>query len=376
MEPFVIAVPEGHLDDLRDRLGRARWPDALANAGWTYGTDAAFLRDAVKHWIHRYDWRAVEDELNEAGSFVTEAAGRRIHGLHVRSRDRDAIPLVLTHGWPGSVVEFLDALPRLRERFHVVVPSMPGYGFSGPTRTTGVDVNQVADAIAVTMAQLGYDRYVAQGGDWGALVTRRLAEAHGRHVAAIHCNMLFAQPAPDDPDAMHGVTDADRARMALARERIAGGIGYLAIQSTRPHTLGYGLDDSPVGLAAWILEKFHAWCDTRAGMPIRIDRLLDNVMLYWLTATATSAARLYYESARAGTGATDPWRGRLDVPTGHAVYPYELLQTPRAWADRYYRIVHWTEPPRGGHFAAFEQPALFAADLDAFADTVRDLGVL
>jgi len=376
MESFTIDVPQQQLDDLRVRLERVRWPATLEGADWDYGTDEQFLRGVVDHWTDRYDWRRVEAELNDVGSFVTDAAGQRLHFLHRPSDAADAIPLVLTHGWPGSIVEFLDALPALRERFHVVVPSMPGYGFSGPTRERGVDVHRVADAVAALMAELGYERYVAQGGDWGALVTRRLGEAYGKHAVAIHCNMLFAMPEPGDPDAMAGVTDADLARFAAAATRIKDGIGYMAIQSTRPNTLGFGLEDSPVGLAGWILEKFHAWCDTRDGIPIVVDRLLDNVMLYWLTGTATSAARLYAESARAGTSATDPWSGKVDVPTGHAVYPYELLQTPRAWADRRYPIVHWTEQPAGGHFAAFEQPALFAADLHRFADTVRTLDVL
>jgi pimeloyl-ACP methyl ester carboxylesterase len=371
MERFTIDVPEQQLDDLRGRLARVRWPAPLEGAGWDYGTDDGFLRTVVDHWANAYDWRRLEAELNDAGSSITEAAGQRVHFLHVRSGDADAIPLVVTHGWPGSVVEFLDALPSLRERFHVVVPSMPGYGFSGPTRQRGVDVHRVADAVAELMAQLGYERYVAQGGDWGALVTRRLGEAYGDRAVAIHCNMLFAMPEPGDEHAMDGVTEADMARFGAAAQRIKDGTGYMAIQSTRPNTLGFGLEDSPVGLAGWILEKFHAWCDTREGIPVSVDRMLDNVMLYWLTGTATSAARLYAESARAGTSATDPWSGKVDVPTGHAVYPYELLQTPRAWAERRYPIVHWTEQPAGGHFASFEQPALFAADLQMFADVLR-----
>jgi pimeloyl-ACP methyl ester carboxylesterase len=373
MQQFTIEVPEQQLEDLRARLERVRWPAPLDDAGWDFGTDQEFLRAVVDHWHDRYEWRRVEAEINAAGSYVTEAAGQRVHLLHARSTAGDAIPLVLTHGWPGSIVEFLDALPALRERFHVVVPSMPGYGFSGPTRERGVDVHRVADAVAETMAQLGYDRYVAQGGDWGALVTRRLGEAYGDHAVAIHCNMLFAMPEAGDPEAMAGVTDADLARFSAAATRIKDGVGYMAIQSTRPNTLGFGLEDSPVGLAGWILEKFHAWCDTRDGIPISVDRMLDNVMLYWLTGTATSAARLYAESARAGTSATDPWSGRVDVPTGHAVYPFELLQTPRAWADRRYPIVHWTEQPAGGHFAAFEQPQLFAADLHQFGDVLREI---
>src|SRR5687767_15064275 len=209
MDPFTIDVPEAQLDDLRSRLDRAHWPEPLDGAGWDYGTDQAFLRDVVAHWIHRSDWRRTEAELNDLGSFRTEASGLQVHGLHARSSDPDAVPLVLTHGWPGSVVEFLDALPTLRERFHVVVPSMPGYGFSGPTRHRAVDVHRVAAAVDATARQLGYDRYIAQGGDWGAIVTRRLGEAHADHAVAIHCNMLFAMPAPGEDDAMAGVTDDD-----------------------------------------------------------------------------------------------------------------------------------------------------------------------
>jgi pimeloyl-ACP methyl ester carboxylesterase len=375
VEAFTIAVPDEQLDDLRRRLENARWPAEIEGAGWDYGTDQAFLRALVERWLGGYDWRATEAELNGWGSSITEAAGQRVHLLHARSDAPDAIPLVLTHGWPGSIVEFLDALPALRTRFHVVVPSMPGYGFSGPTRERGVDSEAVAAAVADVMAQLGYDRYVAQGGDWGGIVTRHLGEKHTPAVAAIHCNMLFAMPASDDTDPMEGVTEEELARFGAAAERIKDGTAYMAQQSTKPHSLGFGLDDSPLGLAGWILEKFHAWCDTREGMPIRVDRLIDNLMLYWLTGTATSAARLYCESARSGTSATSAWTGRVDVPTGYAVYPFELLQTPRAWAEKRYDLVHHSVQPRGGHFAAFEQPDLFARDLHAFADRLVALGV-
>jgi epoxide hydrolase len=375
MESFTIAVPDPELDDLRRRLEGARWPAEIEGAGWDYGTDQAFLRSVVDRWLGGYDWRVTEAEINGWGSFVTDAAGQRVHLLHARSSAADAIPLVLTHGWPGSIVEFLDALPALRERFHVVVVSMPGYGFSGPTRERGVDSAVVAAAVADVMRQLGYDRYVAQGGDWGGIVTRHLGERYASNVAAIHCNMLFAMPTPGDPDAMVGVSEDELAAFAAAGERIKDGTAYMAQQSTRPHSVGFGLDDSPLGLAGWILEKFHAWCDTREGIPIRTDRLIDNVMLYWLTGTATSAARLYCESARAGTSAVSSWDGRVDVPTGYAIYPYELLQTPRVWAEKRYNLVHYAAQERGGHFAAFEQPQLFADDLAVFADVLRAEGV-
>ncbi|MGV0904103.1 epoxide hydrolase family protein [Mycobacterium novum] len=369
-EPLVLRVADRELDDLRRRLAATRWPAEIDGAGWDYGTDQGFLKNVVEHWLHRYDWRRVEAEINDVGSFVTEAAGQRVHFLHARSTDPDAIPLLLTHGWPGSIVEFLDVLPLLRNRFHVVVISMPGYGFSGPTRQRGVDVVAVAAAADDVMGQLGYDRYVAQGGDWGALVTRQLGEHYADRVAAIHTNMCFAPPDRDDPELLAAMTDTEQAAVIAAAQRTADGTAYLKQQATRPHSLGFGLDDSPVGLAGWILEKFHAWCDIRAGMPIRTDRLIDNLMLYWLPVTATSAARLYCESARAASGPLSTWAGRVAVPTGYAVYPYEILQTPRAWVAARYNLVHYSRQERGGHFAAFEQPSLFAADLAAFADVL------
>lgn len=369
-EPMPLRVGESKLDDLRRRLANARWPAEIDGANWDYGTDQGFLKSVVEHWLHHYDWRRVESEVNAIGSFVTEAAGQRVHFLHARSEDSNALPLLVTHGWPGSIVEFLDVLPLLRRRFHVVVISMPGYGFSGPTRRRGVDTAAVAAAADDVMGQLGYHRYVAQGGDWGAVVTRHLGEHYAGRVAAIHTNMLFAPPDQDDPALLAAMTETEQAAIAAAVQRMTDGMAYLNQQSTRPHSLGFGLDDSPVGLAGWILEKFHAWCDTREGMPISTDRLIDNLMFYWLTATATSAARLYCESARAATGPRSTWSGRVGVPTGYAVYPYEILQTPRAWAENRYNLVHYAVHDRGGHFAAFEQPAIFAADLAAFADVL------
>lgn len=371
-EPLLLAVDDAELDDLRRRLAGARWPAEIDGANWDYGTDQGFLKSVVDHWLHHYDWRRVESEVNAVGSFVTEAAGQRVHFLHARSEDSNAIPLVLTHGWPGSIVEFLDVIPLLRRRFHVVAVSMPGYGFSGPTRQRGVDSAAVAAAVADVMAQLGYHRYVAQGGDWGAIVTRHLGEHYSDRVAAIHTNMLFASPDHNDPELLAAMTETEQAAIVAAAQRMTDGMAYLNQQSTRPHSLGFGLDDSPVGLAGWILEKFHAWCDTRDGIPISTDRLIDNLMFYWLTATATSAARLYCESARAGNGALSKWAGRVEVPTGYAVYPYEILQTPRAWAAHRYNLVHYSVADRGGHFAAFEQPAIFAADLAAFADVLLE----
>lgn len=315
-EPFTIAVPDAVLDDLHRRLDDARWPDQAPGEPWSLGIPVTEVQAAVDHWRNRYDWRTREAAMNAWPHFITEAAGERVHFIHARSPHEDATPIVLTHGWPGSFVEFLDVIGPLtdpvahggsaEDAFHVVVPSMPGYGFSGPTVQPGFHVNRVADSIAEVMAQLGYDRYIAQGGDWGAIVTRRLGEAYGDRLLGIHVNMLFAFPDADDPDPMAGVTDADNARLASAGARLADGTGYMAIQSTRPQTLAYGLTDSPTGLAAWILEKFNAWSDLDPGgieATYGWDRLLDNLMVYWVTDTVGSAARLYAESARADNGA-------------------------------------------------------------------------
>lgn len=387
MQPFTIAVPDAVIDDLHRRLDHARWPDQAPGEPWSFGIPVAEVKAAVDHWRHRYDWREREAAMNRWPHFVTEAEREQVHLIHARSAHADATPLLLTHGWPGSFVEFLDVIGPLTDpeahggtaadAFHVVVPSMPGYGFSGPTRTLGLDSRRVASALAEVMTQLGYDRFVAQGGDWGAVVTRWLGRDHADRLIGLHVNMMFAFPAKDDPNAMDGVTEADLARFAVAGERIADGTGYMAIQSTRPQTLAYGLTDSPTGLAAWILEKFHAWSDLDEGgiaATYGWDRLLDNLMAYWVTNTVGSAARLYAESARGATSPMDPVGGRVDVPSGHTVYPYELLQTPRAWAEKSYDLVYWSEQERGGHFAAFERPGAFVDEIRAFHQALPAAG--
>ncbi len=386
IHPFTIEIPDSVLKDLHHRLAQTRWPARSPNTPWRLGIPQPVLEEAITHWLTTYDWRARESLMNAWPHFLTTAAGEQLHFLHVRSPNPRATPLLLTHGWPGSFVEFLDVLGPLSDpaahggdpadAFHVVVPSMPGYGFSGPTKQAGFDVHRVADAVAELMAQLGYDRYVAQGGDWGAIVTRRLGEAYADRLLGVHFNMLFALPAANDPDPMAGVTDVEKARFATAAARIADGTGYMAIQSTKPETLSYGLTDSPTGLAAWILEKFQVWSDLDEGglaATFGWDRLLDNVMAYWLTNTAGSAARLYAESRLAGTAADQPWSGRVDVPTGYSHQPFELMQTPRAWAEKRYRIVHWKEQERGGHFACFERPVQFVEDLRMFRRVLAEL---
>ncbi len=371
---FPISIPERSIEDLKHRLRNTRWPEAETVGDWTQGVPLKWLREVCDYWVDGYDWRPVETELNQAGSHVLSVEGFDIHFLHQRSPEPDAIPLLMTHGWPGSVIEFLDVIPRLtnpshfglagQPAFHVVAPSLPGYGFSTKPAATGVGVETIASLWAQLMGQLGYDRYIAQGGDWGSEVSLALAQASPACIGA-HVNFLVAQP----PEFVLAAPTADEARsLAASAEVYRSGMGYAQLQSTRPQTLGYGLTDSPVGQAAWILEKFHSWTDN-PGDPrdtIRIDRLLDNVSLYWFTATAASSARLYWESA-ARFGAET-----ITAPVACSVFPAELFRPSRRWAEsRLKALVSWSDPPRGGHFAAMEQPELFAAEVRKASAVLR-----
>jgi pimeloyl-ACP methyl ester carboxylesterase len=383
MESFRAEIPDSEIEDLSRRLAHVRWPDQIESSGWSYGTDRATLEEWVAYWRDAFDWRAVEARFNAFEQGIAEAEGERIHFVHAPSPEPDATPLVVTHGWPGSVVEFLDVIEPLRnptafggaasDAYHVVCPHIPGYGFSGPTLHAGFHVDRGAAAIADVMRQLGYERYVAQGGDWGAVITRRLAEAHAEHILGAHFNMLFAFP--EDlaaPEAWEGVTPEELEAFGTATSRVRDGTGYSDIQGSKPQTLAYGMHDSPVALLAWQLEKFHDWSHADLGDAYSKDQVLANVALYWFTNTANSASRLYCESKRQGNYAADYWAGKVDVPVGYCRYPGELLQTPRAWAEKHYLdIVHWTEADRGGHFAAFENPEFFVEDLRAFGRALR-----
>jgi epoxide hydrolase len=380
VDPFRVDVPEADLDDLARRLRATRWPAPLPGAGWDYGTDADYLRELVAYWTDGYDWRATERRLNELDHRTTEIDGERIHCIDARSPVDGALPIILTHGWPGSVVEFLDVVEPLRDparfggdphdAFHVVVPSLPGYGFSGPTHDRGWHPARVARAWAELMARLGHDRYVAQGGDWGAFVTTECALADPEHVAGIHLNMIAPNPGGDDPATF---TPEETAALAGFTTMLDDEGGYFRIQSTRPHTLGFALEDSPAGLCGWIVEKFRAWsdCDGAVEASFTKDQLLDNVMLYWLTGTATSSVRFYFEFNQAARAGAVGLGARVEAPTGYARYPKEILRTSRRWAERQYNLVHFVDQPRGGHFAAFEQPALFVDDLRACFRSLR-----
>jgi epoxide hydrolase len=374
MRPFRIDIPDDALDDLRMRLARTRWPEAECVDDWSQGMPLAYTRDLADYWANDYDWRSREAALNRFDHYITEIDGLDIHFIHQRSPHDDAFPLVITHGWPGSIVEFHKVIEpltnpasgRAEDAFHVVCPSLPGYGFSGKPTRTGWGVEKIAAAWETLMVGLGYERYGAQGGDWGAAVTTQMGRNSSRsegHCAAIHLNMPIGAPGKlDNP------TEEEKAALAALSQHRKWGTGYSKEQSTRPQTLGYGLVDSPVGQLAWIVEKFWAWsdCDGHPENAFSRDELLDNVMLYWLTGTAASSARLYWESFRV-------WGqlNRVELPTGIAAFPKEILKSPRSWCEPMYNITHWAAMPRGGHFAAFEQPELFVEDLRAFYATVR-----
>ncbi|MQY08934.1 epoxide hydrolase family protein [Actinomadura macrotermitis] len=352
IKPFRLDVPQADLDDLADRLARTRWPDELPDAGWDYGIPLARVRELAERWRTGYDWRAHEAELNRHPQFTTEIDGQNVHFLHVRSADPGALPLLLVHGWPGSVVEFLDVIEPLSRDFHLVVPSIPGFGLSGPTRERGWSQHRVAAAFAELMARLGYDRYGAQGGDWGSGICRAVAAAAPENVVGVHLNYLPTPPTGRE----EGLSEEDRARLDHIRRFAAQRPGYQVLQATRPQTLSYALTDSPVGQLAWIAEKFTEWTDPRSA--ISDDRLLTNVMLYWLTATAGSSARLTRES----TFGSPP----CPAPVGMAVFAHDIVLSVRPLAEQLYDIAHWSEFDRGGHFAAMEVPDLFADDVRAF----------
>jgi epoxide hydrolase len=371
-KPFRIDVPNEVLDDLQARLARTRWPEAECVDDWSQGMPLAYTRELAAYWADGYDWRSREAALNRFDQFITEIDGLDIHFIHQRSPHEDALPLVITHGWPGSIVEFHKVIEPLvnpasgrpEDAFHVVCPSLPGYGFSGKPTRTGWGVERIAQTWETLMRGLGYDRYGAQGGDWGAAITTQIGRNRG-HCIAIHLNMPIAFP----PEGSGGdLTEVEQQALAAFAHHRRWGTGYSKQQSTRPQTLGYGLVDSPVGQLAWIIEKFWAWMDCE-GYPENVlsrDELLDNVMLYWVTGSAASSARLYWESFNFFTGA-----GCVEVPTGVAVFPKEILPAVRRWCEAAYNITHWSTMPRGGHFAAFEQPDLFVNDVRAFFANFR-----
>jgi pimeloyl-ACP methyl ester carboxylesterase len=369
---FRIEVPETELLDLRERLERTRWPEAEPVDDWSQGVPLAYMQDLCEYWAHGYDWRATEARLNALPQFRAEIDGLGIHFIHLRSTNPDALPLILTHGWPGSIVEFSKVLEPLSDDFHVVCPSLPGYGFSDKPARTGWGIERIARAWIELMARLGYDRYGAQGSDWGTSISASIAQQDPEHVVGIH---LTPPLAPPDPATLGQLTERERAALAAIEHSSEWDSGYSQMHATRPQTIGYSLVDSPAGLCAWIVEKFWAWtdCDGHPENALTRDEILDDLMLYWLPRTGASSARLYWESIRqvnqwiSGT-ATDT----VTVPTGCSIFPKELQRPSRRWAEkRFLDIRHWNELDRGGHFAAYEQPELFVDELRAFFRHVR-----
>ena len=366
--PFTLAIPQADLDDLGRRLDQTRWPERETVSDWTQGTPLAELQALCGYWRAGYDWRKCEAKLNALGQYTTEIDGLDIHFIHVRSPHVDAVPLVMTHGWPGSVIEFMGVIEALANpadgelAFHVVAPSLPGFGFSGKPAGTGWGVEKIGRAWGELMTRLGYSRWVAQGGDWGSAVTTAIGVQRVEGCVGIHLNMPIGRPLPED---MTNPTPPELKALTALKHYQDWDSGYSTQQRTRPQTVGYGLVDSPAGLAGWIFEKMWAWTDN-AGSPfdaLSRDAILDNIMLYWLPATGASSARLYWESF----GSFAPQQ--IDLPVAVSAFPKEILPTPRKWAERNFkRLVHWGEMEQGGHFAAWEQPAAFVQELrTAFA---------
>jgi epoxide hydrolase len=369
MTPFTIAIPQSQLDDLAQRLAATRWPEKEPVDDWSQGAPLAKVQALVDHWRTRYDWRACEARINGFPQFKTEIDGLGIHFIHVKSPHPDALPLILTHGWPGSVIEFMKVIGPLtdpvayggkaEDAFHVVVPSLPGYGFSDKPVTTGWSVQKIGAAWGQLMARLGYTRWVAQGGDWGSMVTHAIGALEPEGCIGIHVNMPMGAPLPDD---MASLTDAEKSGLAGMQFYRDWDSGYSKQQSTRPQTLGYALVDSPAGQAAWIYEKLFAWTDNQ-GAPedaLSIDEMIDNIMLYWLPGNAASSARLYWESF------SGPGPVPVALPAGVSQYPREIFRPSRRWVERTLtNIVHWGQMENGGHFAAWEQPEAFVGEVRA-----------
>jgi pimeloyl-ACP methyl ester carboxylesterase len=364
---FEIHASDEQLEDLRRRLRATRWPDAETVDDWSQGIPLDYVKEVCAYWAEKYDWREREAKLNQFAQYRMPAGGLGIHFVHVRSPEPNAIPLVMTHGWPGSIVEFQKVIAPLSDpvehggdaadAFHVVCPSLPGYGYSDKPTTAGWNVQRIADTWSELMQGLGYDRYVAQGGDWGAMVTSCIGAQDPQHCAGIHLNMPIVPP---DPETMSDLTEREQSALAGMKHYQDSDSGYSKQQSTRPQTLGYGLADSPAGQAAWILEKFWSWtdCDGHPENVLTRDELLDNIMLYWLPGAAASSARLYWESF------SKPPMEKPKVPVGCSIFPKEIFRSSKRWAEKHFdSLAHWNELDKGGHFAAFEQPETFVDEV-------------
>lgn len=381
--PFEIAIPQSAIDDLKRRLSATRMPDQLAGTSWEYGTDSSYLAELLDYWQNDFDWRQQESELNQFDQYKTEIDGLAMHFIHQRSENPDAIPLMIVHGWPGSVAEFTKIIGPLTDptahggsaadSYHVIAPSLPGFGFSERPNEPGYSPERIAHILAGLMERLGYERYAIAGGDWGAIINRYLANNYPERLIGLHSNMVLAGP-PADESQREDITEAERALRDARTSYMQNEVGYQQIQRTKPQSLGYGLNDSPAGLAAWIVEKFHGWSDMPQGADGYLDNnftkdeLLTNIAIYWFTETITSSTRIYYESSK--TPVQNPI-GYIDVPTGVAIYPAEIYITPRSWVAAAYDLRHYAMMERGGHFAALEQPESYIGELNTFFRLLR-----
>lgn len=380
IKPFRIDIPQADIDDLKQRLAQTRWPSEIAGAEWSRGVPVAYLKELADYWQTSYDWRKYEAQLNELPQFTTNIDGLDIHFIHVRSANPEAMPLVLSHGWPGSIVEFLHLIGPLTDpeafggdaadAFHVVIPSLPNFGFSGPTREAGWDSKRIARAVAELMSRLGYERYGAQGGDFGQFVTIELGNVDSEHVAGLHVNAAtfgFIPWGEVDEETLASLTDLERERLARLKNWTDDGQAYFQIQATRPQTLAYGLNDSPAGQLAWIVEKFKEWTFGGDVPEDAVDRdhLLTNVSIYWFTQTGASSAHMYYESMHAAHEWSQPSR----VPVGVAAFAEDVAI--RKFGEQSNNVVHWTDFDRGGHFAAMEEPELLIGDVRGFFRSLR-----
>ena len=381
--PFEIAVSDEAISDLKNRLQNTRLPDQISQTTWEYGTDREYLIELIDYWRNEFNWREQESTLNQFDQFKTEIDGLEMHFIHQRSPHPDAIPLMIVHGWPGSISEFTKIIGPLvdptayggnqSDAFHVIAPSLPGFGFSSAPTKPGYSPEKIAHILASLMERIGYERYAIAGGDWGAIINRYLAFNYSDQIIGLHSNMMLAGP-PADRELRAEVTEEEAAARRTRGAYMANETAYQQIQGTKPQTLGYGLNDSPAGLAAWIVEKFHGWTDMPQGADGYLDNhfskdeLLTNIAIYWFTGSITSSTRIYYENSK--TPIENPL-GYIDVPTGASIFPAEIFVTPKAWAEASYDLRHWSVMSEGGHFAALEKPELYLNDLRVFFQLLR-----
>ncbi|PCI76368.1 MAG: hypothetical protein COB20_10885 [SAR86 cluster bacterium] len=381
--PFEIEISDAAIADLQRRLAATRMPDQIADTTWEYGTDSSYLAELIAYWQNDFDWKKQESELNQFDQFKTEIDGLDMHFIHQRSENPDAIPLMIVHGWPGSIAEFSKIIGPLTDpvahggdiadSYHVIAPSLPGFGFSEKPNEPGYSPEKFAHILAGLMQRLGYEQYAIAGGDWGAIINRFLANNYPERLLGLHSNMVLAGP-PADEAQRDDVSEAESSLRNARTAYMQNEVGYQRIQGTKPQSLGYGLNDSPAGLAAWIVEKFHGWSDLPQGADGYLDNnfskdeLLTNIAIYWFTETITSSARIYYESNKTPVAKPIEY---INVPTGVAVYPAEIYITPRSWAAAAYDLRHYSLMEKGGHFAALEQPESYLNELNTFFRLLR-----